>query len=152
MPQKILFSFEYCLLKCLDKKIQGERFTNQVEKSKSKEWFARLLDTLKVYSQFTLPELEKQQVCYKVKDQKVFNRILAILKTAGYKEVWVTKTLYETHLYKFKPTKKIRLFGFYTGNVLSLLLCDPNHLVEPDDRFGTPKILECTWCLKDCSK
>jgi len=150
MLLKISFSFAYLSNKCLSEKVKGKFFTNKVSQKEKNQFFARIFTALKAYSNYTLAELGQQKICYSVKELR---RLAEILQAFGHSEEWITKTFHNNPVFKFKiVASNIRMFGYYRPNVLQVLLLDPHHLIEPDDKFGVPDNLVCTWCLKKCDE
>jgi hypothetical protein len=153
MLPKITFSFSYLPNNCLDGKVKGKHFTNKVSKKEKDRFFAQVFASLKGYSNYTLVELGQQQKCYSVKEEKSLGRLSEVLQALNHSEEWVTKTFHNYPIYKFKVVSgNIRMFGYYNSHVFYILLFDPYHLIEPDDKFGAPDSLVCTWCLKNCDE
>ena len=156
MLPKLSFSFQYLPDKCLDDKIKSKYFTNKIDAKEKPQFFARIFSILKVYSGFTLKELENQGICYVLKEkkhEKILGRLAEILSSLGYKDEWINKNFHAYLVYKFKlVSSNIRMFGYYSLGIVYVLLFDPNHLIEPDDKFGVPGNLVCTWCIKSCDK
>lgn len=153
----IFFSFTHTLKECVQVRSKNFFFANQVPANEIRKYRATIDNAFCDWSTKTIQQLEKSQICYSVKKDKINetrNHIAKVFQVAQYPLEWIKQNIQDPDIYKFKITNQIRMFGIVERNIVYVLLYDIWHLINKVKwkNFPIPSNLVCTWCLKSCDK